>query len=99
MIKKKIQIDPETLIPKLPSAKELEPFPSKLSIIYKGHVGSVASISLDPTGFWLASAGDKSVRIWEVQSGRCAKVYTFDEQPVVVQWNPNCDVSLLGIAV
>lgn len=99
MIKKRIQIDPETLIPKLPSAKELEPFPSKMSITYKGHSSTVESISIDPTGFWLASAGDSTVRIWELQSGRCAKMFVFEEKPKIVQWNPNSEVSLLGIAV
>ncbi|KAJ3039064.1 Ribosome biogenesis protein 1 [Rhizophlyctis rosea] len=53
--KKKINIDPESLIPKLPSPKDLRPFPTALAVTYKGHTGRVRSISLDPTGQWLVS--------------------------------------------
>ena len=55
MIYKKINIDPESLIPKLPNPKELKPFPSSLSITYKGHSEKVRSISIDPNGLYLAS--------------------------------------------
>lgn len=36
-IKMKLNIDPESLVPKLPSPKDLQPFPSVLAIEYKGN--------------------------------------------------------------
>ena len=38
---------------------------------YKGHTGRVRSVSADPTGQYLATGSDdKTVRVWEVDSGR-----------------------------
>ncbi|KAK9795607.1 hypothetical protein WJX73_008137 [Symbiochloris irregularis] len=48
--------DPESLVPQLPSPKDLRPFPTTLMLRYLGHTGSVLSIAPDPTGQWLASA-------------------------------------------
>jgi len=53
--KDRIQIDPDSLIPQLPSPKDLKPFPYALAITYAGHTGKIRSISIDPTGQWLAS--------------------------------------------
>ncbi len=50
-----MNVDPESLIPKLPSPQELKPFPSQLSIIYKGHTARVRCLAVDPRGIWLAS--------------------------------------------
>ncbi|RKO87314.1 WD40-repeat-containing domain protein [Blyttiomyces helicus] len=98
-IKKKINIDPESLIPKLPSPKDLMPFPTTLSITYKGHSGRVRSVSVDPTGQWLASCSDdQSVRVWEVATGRCLKSWNAEDSVLSVMWNPNKTVSLLAVA-
>jgi len=35
--KKKLNIDPDTLIPKLPDPKLLKPFPTAVNIVYHGH--------------------------------------------------------------
>ncbi|KAJ3298725.1 Ribosome biogenesis protein 1 [Borealophlyctis nickersoniae] len=99
MVKKKVNIDPESLIPKLPSPKDLRPFPSALAIVYKGHTGRVRSISVDPTGQWLASGSDdQTVRVWEVATGRCLKSWTVGETVQSVSWNPNKALSLLAVA-
>lgn len=50
-----INIDPESLKPKLPNRKDLRPYPTTCYIEYKGHNGPVISISTDPTGEWIAS--------------------------------------------
>lgn len=67
----KLNIDPDSLIPDLPSPKDLRPFPIKASTIYRGHIGKVRSVSIDPSGQFVATGGDDgTVRIWEVLSGR-----------------------------
>jgi len=50
-----INIDPESLKPKLPSRKDLRPYPNSCYLEYKGHTGAVTSISTDSSGEWIAS--------------------------------------------
>lgn len=54
--KTKLDIDPDSLIPQLPSPAELRPFPERLSNRFLGHAGRVYSISVSPSGEWLLSA-------------------------------------------
>ncbi|MCO5574126.1 hypothetical protein L7F22_027905 [Adiantum nelumboides] len=53
--KKRINIDPESLLPKLPKPKDLQPFPTTCYLEFLGHGGPVCSIAVDPSGMWLAS--------------------------------------------
>ncbi|KAI3752691.1 hypothetical protein L2E82_24727 [Cichorium intybus] len=53
--KKRINIDPESLKPKLPSRKDLKPYPTTCYLEYKGHNGPVSSICTDPSGQHIAS--------------------------------------------
>ncbi|KAG9135484.1 hypothetical protein Leryth_007236 [Lithospermum erythrorhizon] len=69
--KKRINIDPESLKPKLPSHKDLRPYPTTCYLEYRGHNGPVLSISTDSTGQWIAS-GSK-LPVLAVASG--ANVY------------------------
>ena len=50
-----INIDPESLKPKLPSRKDLRPYPNSCYLEYKGHTGAVTSVSPDCSGQWIAS--------------------------------------------
>ena len=97
-IKQKLDIDPESLIPKLPSPKELKPFPTKLSIVYKGHQGRIRTICVDNSGKYLASGcDDLTVKIWEVSTGRVLKTLKFEETIMSLSWNPNNNISLLAV--
>lgn len=42
---------------------------------------------------------DGTVRLWEVQSGRCWKVWDMGGKVCKVQWNPNPTISILAVAV
>ncbi|CAN1175029.1 Ribosome biogenesis protein BOP1 homolog [Linum perenne] len=97
--RKRINIDPASLKPKLPSRKDLKPYPSTCYIEYKGHKGPVMSISTEASGEWLASgSADGTVRIWDVDSGRCLKVWEFDEGVQYVAWNPMPDLPILAVS-
>lgn len=105
--KNKLNIDPESLIPELPSPKDLRPFPIKTSTIYEGHTGKIRSISIDPTGNWLATGSDDgTVRIWEVLTGREVFKITLiediedsEDHIESVEWNPDSTCGILAISV
>ncbi|KAI9676998.1 MAG: Ribosome biogenesis protein erb1 [Caeruleum heppii] len=97
----KLNIDPESLLPKLPSPDELRPFPTTCATIFRGHVGRVRSVSVDPAGIWVASGGDDgTVRIWEILTGRQIYSVTLnrDEAVNVVRWRPGLDACILAAA-
>ncbi|KAI9341276.1 NUC169 domain-containing protein [Zopfochytrium polystomum] len=97
-IKQRVRMDPEDLLPKLPSRKDLEPYPTKLSIVFRGHTNRIRALSVDPTGKWIVSGSDdNTVRCWEIATGRCSKVWKFDSKVVSVAWNPNSQVSLVAV--
>ncbi|XP_078441418.1 transducin/WD40 repeat-like superfamily protein [Wolffia australiana] len=98
--KKRINIDPESLKPKLPSRKDLKPYPSVCYLEYRGHTAAVRSISVHKTGQWLASgSSDGSVRIWEIETGRCLKVWQLGESIEHIAWNPLPDLPILAISL
>jgi ribosome biogenesis protein ERB1 len=50
-----INIDIETLIPKLPKPKDLQPYPTTCFMEYRGHTAAVSTLTTDSSGQWLAS--------------------------------------------
>ncbi|KAJ6150827.1 hypothetical protein N7470_007421 [Penicillium chermesinum] len=97
----KLNIDPESLLPKLPSPEELKPFPTTCATVFRGHKGRVRSLHVDPTGLWLATGGDDgTVRVWELLTGRQLwSVQLSDEDAVnVVRWRPGKDAVILAAA-
>ncbi|KAF3452624.1 hypothetical protein FNV43_RR03057 [Rhamnella rubrinervis] len=98
--KKRINIDPESLKPKLPSRKDLKPFPITCYLEYRGHTDAVVSVSVDSSGQWIASGSmDGTVRIWEVGTGRCLRVWDIDDAVKCVAWNPVPERPVLAVSV
>lgn len=97
----KLNIDPESLLPKLPDPEELRPFPSYQTTIFRGHEGRVRSVSVDPSGAYLATGGDDgTVLIWSIIDARQIWSVRFGgEDPVnVVRWRPGRDYLILAIS-
>jgi ribosome biogenesis protein ERB1 len=93
-------MDPEDLMPKLPDPSDLEPYPKQLALTYQGHTGRVRCFSVDPTGQWLASGSDdKTVRLWEVATGRLMRTWTMASVVLSIAWNPAKSVNLFAVAV
>jgi ribosome biogenesis protein ERB1 len=97
-LKRRLNIDPETLVPRLPSPNELKPFPNTLCLQYLGHEGPVRSVSISPDGEYLASGGDDGiVRLWEIDTCLCRYVWDLKNQLKLksdlgvsqVSWNPD----------
>ena len=98
----KLNIDPESLLPQLPSLDELRPFPTTCATLFRGHDGRVRSLAVDPSGVWLASGGDDgSVRVWELLSGRQIwSIKLGNEDAVnVVRWRPGTEAIILSAAI
>ncbi|MCJ1308060.1 Ribosome biogenesis protein erb1 [Agyrium rufum] len=92
-------IDPESLLPKLPSPEDLRPFPTTCAVTFLGHEGRIRSLAIDSTGLWLATGGDDgTARVWELSTGRqIFSVRLSSEDPVTaVRWRPGTDASILA---
>ena len=97
----KLNIDPESLLPKLPSLDELRPFPTTCATIYRGHESRVRSLAIDPSGTMLASGGDDgTVKIWELLTGRDFWSVKLDAEEAVnvVRWRPGTESIILSAA-
>lgn len=98
---------PEDLLDKLPSPKELRPFPTFCGIRYH-HPGQARTrcISIDPSGSWIATGSeDGHVRIWNCELGRCAWQWNApsgsarEKGPVYsVEWCPDPNKLILAVA-
>eukprot|EP00548_Thalassiothrix_antarctica_P020834 CAMPEP_0194179168 /NCGR_PEP_ID=MMETSP0154-20130528/12671_1 /TAXON_ID=1049557 /ORGANISM="Thalassiothrix antarctica, Strain L6-D1" /LENGTH=875 /DNA_ID=CAMNT_0038894429 /DNA_START=87 /DNA_END=2714 /DNA_ORIENTATION=+ len=75
-MKRRLNIDPESLVPKLPRAQDLRPFPTAKCIEYVTPYETdmppiIRCVSASPDGQYMASgASDGYIRIWEVQTSR-----------------------------
>eukprot|EP00667_Euglena_gracilis_P002922 EG_transcript_2928 len=89
--------DPDQLLPKLPSPQDLRPYPCRLGMQYKGHQGTVRSVSPDPQGEWLATGCDDCVvRVFEVTSGKLVFAYKTPAPVTAVEFSPNPAMNLLA---
>lgn len=98
----RLNIDPESLLPKLPSPEELRPFPNHCDLSFRGDKGRIRSVSVDPLGLFLATGGDDGfARIWFLSFGNQVwSVKLSNDEPVnVVRWRPGNDVPILTAAV
>ncbi|XP_031828443.1 ribosome biogenesis protein BOP1 homolog [Nomia melanderi] len=98
-LKMRLTIEPEALVPQLPSPKDLQPFPTTMSMIFKGHTEMVRSITAEPIGQYIASGGDDmNLKIWEIATGRCVKTVFCGGVIRSVAWCPNQSLSLIAVA-
>lgn len=96
----KLQINPDSLIPKFPSPQSLKPFPVYKSLQVPHEGNRVRTISVSPDGGWVVS-GDEGgvVRLWEVMVGKEVKRWKFQGRVGAVEWCPRPDVSFFVVAM
>ncbi|XP_055530537.1 ribosome biogenesis protein BOP1 homolog [Wyeomyia smithii] len=95
----RVTVGPEYLIPKLPSPRDLQPFPTLQNLIYKGHTDMIRSISIEPKGEYLVSGSDdQTVKIWEISTARCIQTIQTGDVVRSVAWCPNSKISLIAVA-
>ncbi|TFY81834.1 hypothetical protein EWM64_g2178 [Hericium alpestre] len=95
----KLNIDPESLVPKLPSPSSLRPFPHYRSLRFTHTKGRVRCTSISPDGAWVVSADEEGiVSLWEVTVGREVKRWSMGEKVGAVEWCPRSDASFFVVA-
>ena len=84
-VKHRLNIDPESLVPKLPKASDLRPFPTvkcfEYETPYEGEEAPVIRcVTPSPDGQFMASAAsDGFVRLWEVETARLLESWNVAE--------------------
>ena len=90
------KLQPRDLLPELPKPRDLQPFPTQVSLNYVGHKGSVTCVSSHPDGRVIASGGvDRSVRVWEVATGRCLRLFELEDSVSDLEFSPTPAHTLL----
>lgn len=96
----KLNIDPNSLIPKLPSPASLKPFPNYRSLQFHHSKTRARCISVSPDGAWVISGDeDGVVSLWEIVVGREVKRWKFDGKIGALAWCPRTDVSYFAVGM
>jgi ribosome biogenesis protein ERB1 len=99
--RKKLNIDPNSLLPKLPSPSSLKPFPNYRSLrVLHDDKARIRSVATSPDGAWTVSGDEKGVvSLWEVNVGREVKRWTFGSKIGSIEWCPRADVSFFVVGM
>jgi len=102
-MKRRLNIDPESLVPQLPKASDLRPFPTSKCVQYvvpgndenssdESEAVVVRCLSISSDGQFLASGDENGiVRLWEVQTGRLLKSWNLNDSVVKLIGNEKKD--------
>ncbi|PPQ79536.1 hypothetical protein CVT25_003418 [Psilocybe cyanescens] len=96
----KLNIDPNSLIPKLPSPSSLKPFPNYRSLQFHHSNSRARCISVSPDGAWVVSGDENgNVSLWEIIVGREVKRWKFEGKIGSLAWCPRTDVSYFAVGI
>ncbi|XP_308633.5 ribosome biogenesis protein BOP1 homolog [Anopheles gambiae] len=99
MRRSRVAVGAEYLIPKLPSPRDLQPFPTLQNLIYTGHTSLIRCISVEPKGEYIVTGSDDmTVKIWEISTARCIRTIPTGDIVRSVAWCPNSKISLVAAA-
>ncbi|KAK7470871.1 Ribosome biogenesis protein erb1 [Stygiomarasmius scandens] len=93
----KLNIDPESLIPKLPSPSSLKPFPTYKSLRFP-HSARARCIAISPDGAWVVSGDENGiVSLWELSVGKEIRRWKFDGKVGSLEWCPRTDATFFVV--
>ncbi|KAL3940223.1 MAG: hypothetical protein SGARI_001072 [Bacillariaceae sp.] len=101
VMKRRLNIDPESLVPQLPKANDLRPFPTAKCVEYKTPNDSedsdtappmmIRCVTCSPDGLYMASgASDGFVRLWEIETGRLLRSWNVSKS--ATECDPECSL-------
>ncbi|PVG04148.1 BOP1NT-domain-containing protein [Serendipita vermifera] len=98
--RRRLNIDPDSLIPSLPSPQSLRPFPTYRSLYQSHHNSRVRCIAVSPDDEWVVS-GDETgtVSLWEAFTGHESTQWNFGQKIGSLVWCPKKDVSFFLIGL
>lgn len=110
VVKDQQKINPEDLIPDLPSPKDLRPFPTDVVARFGPLPSRARSIDVHSKGEWLLSGSDDGcVRLWDIASGHLQKTWNLGRMvdkidglvpPITaVSWCPKEEVYVFAASV
>ncbi|KAJ8599635.1 hypothetical protein CTAYLR_005404 [Chrysophaeum taylorii] len=98
-LKRRLNVDPETLVPKLPEEEDLKPYPNTFARSFCACV----AVTISPDGQWVGTLVGGSARVFELATGRrIAELETSrggGGEPTALAWNPHLDHHILAAAV
>ncbi|GMH50898.1 hypothetical protein TL16_g00894 [Triparma laevis f. inornata] len=98
-MKRRLNIDPESLVPQLPKPQDLKPYPSIKCVEFNTPgKPKIRDVTVSGDGQYMCSAAeDGYVRLWEIHTGRLMKSWNIGEMAgengetatvSSVEWNP-----------
>ncbi|KAK1444873.1 WD repeat BOP1/Erb1 [Babesia gibsoni] len=96
-VKLKMNVDPESLYPKLPDINTLKPFPTRTSIEYR--VSGTRKIAVDASGYWVALASGDKVSISSLLNGRIFDIVEGFENVYDLLWHPKYPLLIVSHGV
>ncbi|KAG8870535.1 Ribosome biogenesis protein erb1 [Serendipita sp. 405] len=98
--RRRLNIDPDSLIPTLPSPQSLRPFPTYLSLYQHHHTSRARCLSISPDDEWVVSGDENGVvSLWEVITGHEAARWSFEQRIGSITWCPRKDVSYFVVGL
>ena len=105
-LKRKLNIDPESLVPKLPDPSDLKPFPNALCRTFStdDNAPAITGVGVSPDGQFVATADDSGLLIvWETLTARRLsdrRLFTPGRTDACsdLAWNPNPSHHVLAAA-
>lgn len=93
-VKLKMNVDPESLYPKLPDVNTLRPFPTRTSVEYR--VPGTRTLAIDGSGSWVALAADNMVAICSVMNGRIVEKVEGFQNIFDICWHPRYPILIVA---
>lgn len=103
-------LNPDDLVPDLPSPRDLRPFPTDVVSTFGPLPSRARGIDVHPKGQWLLSGSDDGcVRLWDIITGHVQNTWNFGKlvkkidnlQPPIssVAWSPREDAYVFAVTI